>query len=312
MTLAAHKTDDSAIVLSADDLPCAFLEKSNRSARYVDINSSRTIEIAQNNDWVLFNAGQQRKNSRSLNKNPNAAMFAPHFLAFRPSDNWMESRGLMDKLRFDGGIGKVSKVFPRVIFYNGHDGKTAIEARMGIFEFICSNSAIMCSDEWGSWKFRHTGIDADKVFNQFFRSVLEAAPYLVDIRDEMQAMDVTKAQALEYAETVIDLRYDGEKFSVNPHDLIKPMYKEQSDLTAYNVFNNVQRSLIQGGFNATNKQYKGKRNPTRKQTAIRGILEDKKINLGLWEKTQDWLSNMGRQLPAPPTIDADVRKIKEA
>lgn len=305
--IPAHKTDDSVIEITRENLPAVFAGPAEgRSKRYIHVPTNEFIPIAQSVGWEVFNAGMKKRNRRSLVKNPTAQESARHFVAFRPSDNWLNERGLMDGLRFNGGISRMSDAVPRLIIYNSHDGTGALQAILGIYEFICSNAAIMCSDEWGKWSFRHMGINVEKVMHNFFISVLEGACHVLDIRNEMQKIEVSKPQALEFAESVIDLRWDGESYKVDPNQLIECRHNGQEDLTAYNVFNRVQESMIKGGFNATRIK-EGKQKPNRKQSKVKDFQKDIKINNGLWDAAVNWLGNMNYQLPPPPKIDVNVR-----
>jgi hypothetical protein len=303
MALAAHKTDDSEIVLSKSDVPAVFAGRpDNVSARYVHIHTADFMQPANDAGWVLFNAGTKKRNRRTKANNPNAIETAGHFLAFRPSDDWINARGLANNLNFNGGIGRVSRAIPRLILYNSHDKTMALKAVLGLFEFICSNAAIMCSDSWGKWSFRHMNINPMKMLD-FFRQIIEVAPYIIDTRDAMSKIEVTQNQALDLAEQVIDLRWKDGAYQVDPATLVAPRFEEQSDLTAYNVFQTVQHHLIQGGDHFTNKETK----KVRKQRVIKDFKNDFNINRGLWQIANKWLNDMGHQLPPPPKLDIDVR-----
>lgn len=303
MALAAHKTDDSEIVLSKSDVPAVFADRpDNVSNRYVHIRTSDFMQPAKNAGWVLFNAGTKKRQRRSIANNPNALATAGHFLAFRPSDEWINSHGLANNLNFNGGIGRISRAIPRLVLYNSHDKTLSLKAVLGLFEFVCSNATIMCSDSWGKWSFRHMNINPLKVL-EFFQQVIEISPYIVNMRDEMSKIEVTQNQALDLAERVITLRWDGGKYAVDPSALIVPRFDEQRDLTAYNVFQTVQHHMIQGGDRFRNNGNE----KIRKQRAVKDFKNDYNINHGLWEKTGEWLNNMGYQLPPPPKIDINVK-----
>lgn len=303
MALLAHKTDDSEITLTKSDVPAVFADRPiGVSDRYIHIHTADFMRPANDAGWVLFNAGTKRRNRRTMVNNPHALETAGHFLAFRPSDQWITNRDLDHKLNFNGGVGRISRVIPRLILYNSHDKSMGLKAVLGLFEFICSNAAIMCSDSWGKWSFKHININPIKVL-EFFRQIIEVAPYIVDTRDAMSKIEVTKNQALDLAERAIDLRWDGEKYAVDPSVLIKPRFQEQSDLTAYNVFQTVQHHLIQGGDHFANKDTK----KARKQRKVKDFKSDFSINRGLWEAANNWLNDMGYPLPPPPTLNIDVR-----
>jgi hypothetical protein len=164
----------------------------------------------------------------------------------------------------------------------------------------------MCSSEWGKWKFRHMNIDVQKIMHNFFTSVLEGACHVFDIRNAMQEIEVTKPQALEFAEKVIDMRWDGEAWKVDPNNLITCRHNGQEKLTAYNVFNRVQENIIKGGFRAE-RISEGKQRKDRMQPRIKDFKKDLDINSGLWEHAVEWLGGMNKQLPPPPKIDVNVR-----
>lgn len=305
--IPAHKTDDSVIQITPENLPAVFAGPADGlSKRYVHVPTHEFIPIAQRAGWKVFNAGMRKCNRRSLMKNADAQNTARHFVAFRPSEDWLTQRGLIDRLRFDGQIGKIANTVPRLVVYNSHDRTSALQAILGIYEFICSNSAIVCSDEWGKWSFRHMNIDPRKILENFFVSVLEGACHVLDIRDAMQAIEIEERKALEFAESVIDLRWNDGKYQVDPRDLITCHHAGQEQPTAYNWFNRIQENLIKGGFNATRVK-EGKQKPQRKQSRVKDFKKDLDINSGLWESAVKWLGDMNYQLPPPPKIDVNVR-----
>ncbi len=305
--IAAHKTDDSIIDITPENFPAVYAGPSEGSSkRYVHVPTNEFIPVAQEAGWDVFNAGMKKRNSRSIRNNPDSVKTAHHFVAFRPSDAWLTSRGLLDNLRFDGGIGRLSKATPRLVVYNSHDTTRKLKAVLGLYEFICSNSAIMCSESWGEWSIRHVNIDVQKIMRNFFVSVLEGACHVLDYRNEMEKIDVTKPQALDYASRVIDLRWNGDAYSVEPADLIACHHNGQEEMTAYNIFQRVQENMIKPGIYATAKN-PGKQNPRRKQTGIKDFHKDLEINKGLFEAANQWLGDMGKQLPPPPNINMDIK-----
>lgn len=305
--IPAHKTDDSVIEVTPENFPAIYAgPAAGVSKRYVHFPTHALKPIAESVGWDLFNAGMKKRNMRSLRNNPNAQETARHFVAFRPSEDWLTQRGFIEKLRFDGGIGKISNAVPRLIAFNSHDRTGALEFDLGIYEFICSNSAIMCSSEWGKWKFRHMNVDVTKILHNFFISVLEGACHVLDIRNEMQKIEVSEKQALEFAESVIDLRWDGESWKVDPRELVACHHQGQEAPTAYNYFNRVQENMIKGGFQAQRLK-EGKQKPFRKQSRVKDFKKDLDINSGLWDAAVGWLNNMNYQLPPPPKIDVNVR-----
>jgi hypothetical protein len=304
MAISLHKTDDA--ILTGEDLASLAALSADRrpeaSARYVHLKTIDLQPIAEQAGWVAYNAGMKSRNRRSLAKNPAAQATAGHFLAFRPSDNWLAERDLLDRLVFHTGVTRISGAIPRLVVYNSHDTTLANKIILGLFDFICSNAAIISSEEWGQWTFRHMNIDPIKWLN-FFGQVINAAPFIMDVRDELSKIEVNRQQALNLAERVIDLRWDGKKYSVDPAELIVPRFREQSALTAYNVFQTIQGHLINQGVKIQNRT-NGKE---RKSARVKDFSKDLAINQGLWSSTNDWLISMGHQLPIPPVINVDIR-----
>lgn len=273
----------------------------NVSARYVHINSSEYIPLAKAAGWEVSNGGAKKRNRRSLSRNPAAQATASHFLEFQPSNEWLQNRGLLNNVVLNNGT-SLSRIFPRLIMSNSHDKTDALKFRFGLMELVCLNGMVVCTDEWGHWSFRHTNIVPAKLLD-FFNQVIEAAPYIFNLRNEMSKIDVSRDQAVELAENVIDLRWDGEKFAVDPTEIIKPRYQEQEQLNAYNVMQTVQGYLVNGGNTANNRST----HKTRKQRKINNFAAQTSINEGLWKRTGEWLKRMGYELPPPPLIKVDVR-----
>lgn len=318
--VSAHKTDDKVIVLNADNAPAIFsdINANHCSQRYVHVPTHELVRVAGEAGWVPFNTnhsdlrsvgyGQRQRNKLSLAKDSNSAKTAAHFVALRPSDEYMQARNLAGRMEFSDQSYGISRDIPRILITNSHDTTVSTQIQMGIFTFICSNQAIMCSDDWGKWKFRHMNLSVEKLIN-FFRQIIDFSPYILDVRDEMMQLTVTHQQALEFADRVIDVRWDRKEENVNPADLLIARNGQQVRENAWHVFQRVQNVVTNGGFEAgiVNMEGRKQKKATRKQRAITDHAKHAKINAGLWKKAVEWIHDMGKQLPPPPQLNAYVK-----
>jgi hypothetical protein len=94
-------------------------------------------------------------------------------------------------------------------------------------------------------------------------------------------MLLTRNEQRAFAEAAIELRFDGEKYAVQPDELLQVRHSEQSAPTLWNTFNVVQEAVIQGG--VTQRRKNGTRIHSRR---ITGIDADLRLNRALWRLTE--------------------------
>lgn len=178
----------------------------------------------------------------------------------------------------------------RLLATNSHDASSAFHLYIQVLVQVCSNGLVAWrADKDADIRIVHRGYAIDKVKNAVevikgkFDSVLNTI-------DAMQAKDVTPEHAAEFLRKSIELR-DAKPFKIL--DLQYPKHAEQSENTAWNVFNRVQESLIKGGYNTLETLDNGFPSPFagRKAKELTSIKDKVKINTKLWELAVETLLN---------------------
>lgn len=294
--ISAHKTNDEFVELDPEDVRAkAIFSQSNSpavSGRYRHIQTTELVEAARKAGWETFNYGVKRRNKKSIEKGLSIDS-AAHFVALKPLS--MSEANILD-----GGSRNYSRAYPTLMLYNDHGGLGSASAEIGLYEFLCSNAAIILAEGLGATRWRHSGASASlNKIQEDLTNLLDYAPWIMNVRKFLSHLTVTNQQAYNLAERAISLRWDENKYVVEPADLIRPRYKEQTDLSAYNIFQSVQRSLIQNNdFQVTALQQKPNRRPERRVRTIKNFSEERRINKGLWIHTLAWLSDMGYDIPS--------------
>ncbi len=272
------------------------------TSRYNHVNTFELIDLAEQVGWVTMKQGQARRNKSSLERGLTRDS-AKHFCQLRPSDEMLEQLGINHQLVFDGGSRNYSKVFPTMLLYNSHDGLLGLYAELGLFEVVCANGLILCSDHLGQLRWRHVNISVDDIKNKF-TEMLQYAPWVIGVRNFLQGINVSYGDACHYAEKVIELRWDNQKFAVTPEAIVRPRFDEQSDLNVYNVFQSAQYALINGkdfsikNLNPTVRENSRRQSsPVRRARNIKNFAEIRRINKGLWTATQSWVNSLGYTVP---------------
>jgi hypothetical protein len=179
-----------------------------------------------------------------------------------------------------------------LLFVNAHDRSGALEFYAGIFGMICSNGCIAVRQGL-SFKVYHVNLTIDKVVQQVTK-VGAFIPTVIETEELFRSINLSHAEQLEYAQRVIDLRWDGKKFAVNPEDLIRPVYSEQSEPTLWNTYQTAQNVMMNGkGIQITNLNSQRHR----RAQSIKQIGQTVNINTGLWEAAEKMAVELGHTLP---------------
>ena len=269
----------------------------NVTEKYNHFNTKEIIEVAQSVGWQPFKYGQKRRNRTSLEKGLTNESTA-HFCTLKPVN-------MQEPSIFNNGPNNYSAAYPTILITNSHDGTRSLQADLGLIEQICGNGMIIVSDNMANLSWRHSLSNFIDKIKEDFLHLLSYAPWIMKVRNFLCGIPVTHKQATDLAERTIELRYNGDAFSVNPEDIVRARFSEQSQLSAYNVWQNIQRNLIQGDYKVTNKKNLDgvrtgiyKRSPYRKALQIKSFSEERRINKGLWMETSLWLKELGYEVPS--------------
>lgn len=266
--------------LSMDDLrkacPAAFKATPTNpgvSERYVHANTATVVEDLAKLGWHPVQAKQCRpkKNSKGIR--------SFHMIAFQNPDVKI-CKPVTD---ITGETTEIVDSYPRIILTNSHDGFNSFKFMVGLFRLVCSNGLVMCSDEMVNMSIRHINYDFEAL-RLVVTNAIEQVPYIVNTMNTMKNTKLSETEKKELATAVVKIRKDvedNEKFSIDEAtimDILEPVRDEDNSDDLWTVFNICQEKMIKGGFQAT-----GKNDKVRKQRKITSIKKDVEYNQRLWE-----------------------------
>ena len=261
--------------LSVDELrqacPAAFKETPTNpkvSDRYVHANTMTVVEDLAKLGWYPVQAKQCRMKKNS------SGIRSFHMMAFQNPDV------KITKVAADGT--ETVDSYPRIILTNSHDGFNSFKFMVGLFRLVCSNGLVVADAEFESVSIRHINYDFDAL-RSVVASAIKRVPDIVCTMNTMKTVELNSKQQLELATEVAKIRKgveEGEKFDIDEAtilDILNPVRSEDDRNDLWTVFNVCQEKMIKGGYSAT-----GKNNKTRRQRSITSIKKDLDYNQRLW------------------------------
>lgn len=266
--------------LSMDDLrkacPAAFKTTPTNpgvSERYVQANTATVIEDLAKLGWYPVQAKQCRpkKNSKGIRSFHMIALQNPDVKICKPvTDSTGETTEIVDS-------------YPRIILTNSHDGFNSFKFMVGLFRLVCSNGLILCSDEMVNMSIRHINYNFEAL-RTVVSSAIEQIPYIVNTMNTMKNTKLSDTEKKELATAVVKVRKevdDNQQIELDEAtimDILMPVREEDKGDDLWTIFNVCQEKLIKGGFQAT-----GKNDKVRKQRKITSIKKDVEYNQRLWD-----------------------------
>lgn len=183
----------------------------------------------------------------------------------------------------------------RIIIQNSHDGFNSFRFMMGCYRFVCSNGMIVADAQFADFSIRHINYSFDEL-RGIVAQVMNSIPATIGKMNIMNATILTDEQKRELAVETYKIRKGftaEDKVNVDDQtvdDLLTPMRTEDEGNSLWNVFNVLQEKMIKGGFSAS-----GKNGKIRKQRPISSIKKDVDYNQRLWAIAE-------RYMPATVTV----------
>lgn len=251
--------------------PVAFKEHKtnpNVSERYVHISTKTVVEDLAALGWMPVQAKQCR-----TNRNSNGVR-SFHMIAFQnPNVRIL-------KKNEDGS--ETIDTYPRIILTNSHDGFNSFKFMVGLFRLVCSNGLVVSESEMVNMTIRHINYSFEEV-RRVVSEAIKQVPNIVFTMNTMKETEITDEQKREIATEVVRIRKgveENEQFDIDEEtisDILNPIREEDKANDLWTVFNICQEKLIKGGYSAT-----GKNNKVRKQRGITSIKKDIDYNQRLW------------------------------
>lgn len=172
---------------------------------------------------------------------------------------------------------QVGQTRPELVMVNDHSGMTAFQFLLGLWEKVCSNGLMVQRDSIAEQRVLHRGYTGDKVA-EAIAGLIPAIPQLLSDVDRMRRIKLLPAEAEAFGKAAIELRWDGEKYAVDPQAVIRPLRREQADSSLWSVYNTVQEKLLRGGIYARNLETR----QVQKTRSIGSLTENIRLNKALF------------------------------
>ena len=137
----------------------------------------------------------------------------------------------------------------------------------------------------------HKGFQNSKIT----RAIEEIVNYIPTVEKELDTLKqitLNNVEATAVAKTAIDLRFDTSVHDVNPQELLVVHRVEDTEPTAFNIYNRVEEAIINGGINLKHKISQ----KIVRSKAITSIDEKSRLNKELYKIMQKLASFQQREM----------------
>lgn len=182
---------------------------------------------------------------------------------------------------FDRDLLDVGDAYPEIVLVNAHGGGAAFQLYLAMLEKVCGNGLIVDRGVSDHYRVPHVGYTADKV-GDAVSAITDGFPKVFARREEFKAIRLDRDEQHAYAKAAIELRFDGERYAVEPSEVLRARRWQQAEPTLWNTFNAVQENVIRGGV----RQRRGDGSRVRSR-AVGSITENVRLNRALWRLTEE-------------------------
>lgn len=226
-----------------------------KSPKYAFTN---TVEIIESLDRLGF---QLTSAKQSTSKNRDLINYGTHILRFGNPELYIKNS--------EGGI----EGRPEVVLINDHAGNRPIQFEMGIFRLVCENGLVIKSQDFGTFRERHTKYD----FETVKRMIGEKVGGMKEVVGKISSWNsklMSDKERYQFAVEALSLRMGSDRQPENYeiYEILNPKREADQGKSLWNTFNVVQENLIKGGYEMNNRVARAITNP----------MQDVKINQDLW------------------------------
>lgn len=234
------------------------------SGKYIQASTRTVLEDLEKLGWYPVQAKQcrERKGSKGIRSFHMIALQNDNVKIYNPN----------------GG----TEAYVRIILQNSHDGFNSFKFMMGLYRCVCSNGLVVSDAEFSSFSIRHINYTFEELRGIVAR-VINTVPGIIGRINGMNQTILSEEQKRSLAIETYKIRKGIDENTTAKVDeatiaeLLTPVRPEDNGNTLWNVFNVLQEKMIKGGFSAT-----GKNGKVRKQRPISSIKKDVDYNQKLW------------------------------
>lgn len=175
---------------------------------------------------------------------------------------------------------KIDGLDLRLLATNSHDATSAFRLHIQVGVNVCANILVSFIPGLAAHsRIIHRGYAVDKVANAI-DAVRGQVNTVLGTVETMQDVNVSPESAAEFLRRAVELR-DAKPIRIL--DLQAVRHREQTENTAWNVFNRVQEAVIKGGYRTIETLPDGRLVPGRRARAITAVRDRVQTNYKLWE-----------------------------
>lgn len=202
------------------------------SSQYHFVKTSDVLDTFREAGYFPILAGESK--SRLQEGQP----YVKHIIQFRSIENLL-------KVPKDG-------LYYDICLKNSHNKTSSFSLELSCFRLVCSNLLTVSTDQLLYRRIIHKGFQTSKVK----MAIEEMVNYIPTIEKEFEAMKNTTlndVESLAISKTAIDFRFDTDKHDVDPKELLTINRDEDAFPSAFNIYNRLQESVLNGGVKLKDK-----------------------------------------------------------
>jgi len=154
-------------------------------------------------------------------------------------------------VRMAAGFKMAGGLKPEVIIHNSYDGTKALNIRIGIFRFVCSNGLIAGHNLVPNLQIMHSNNNWSDMINEFIDGYEEKHRLQADWVEQMEGRKMSLDEAYYMAEKALQIRHYDKRIindAVDPLELLLVKRREDKGDSAWLRYNVIQEHLVQGEY----------------------------------------------------------------
>lgn len=248
--------------------PLAFVEKPTRAAvsdKYSLFSSERVVDDLEKLGWLCVEAKQKKAKANSTGQ------FSYHQLWFQ-NPNISITKVVGDQ--------ETIECYPRIFLGNSADGLSCLKFGVGLYRCVCSNGLVVSDRQLAEFSVRHIYYTFEYV-QELVQKIVAELPNQIKCINEMQQVELTEDQKLEFAEKALKVRQGNPDLKVDKEtleDILTPKRKEDEGSDLWSVYNVIQEKMTQGGFSMKKDEAKKARTVKKITSFVRESNISRKID----------------------------------
>ena len=214
--------------------PSVFSDKpiNTVSSQYNFVPTHKLLDTFRKAGYLPILAGEAK--SRDSKNQP----YVKHIIQFRSIENIIRP--------------STKEEYADIVLKNAHNKTSSFTLDLSYFRLVCSNFLTIPSEQLMCHRIIHKGFQTSKV-ERAIEEIVNFMPQVESTIEDWKQHQLSNAEALSLAKAAIDIRFDKSVHDVRPIDLLKINHPEDTESTAWNIYNRVQEAIIDGGIKIKNK-----------------------------------------------------------